>query len=343
MTKKMLALMAAAVVFFAGVAAHSQDFGEVVRVDAAADAIIPADAKVEKLAGDFKFVEGPIWVHSKGQGYLLFSDIPANVIRKWDPKGGVSVFLEKSGFTGADASNVGGQTNNGFGMVNLIGSNGITLDKQGRIVFCQHGDRQISRLEKNGERTVLASHYEGKRLNSPNDLVFKLDGSLYFTDPTAGLRLQDKDPAKELPFNGVYRLVKGKVELLSKDFARPNGIAFSPDEKYLYVNDTTKKIIMRFDVQPDGGVTNGQVITDMTSDTAPGAPDGMKVDQKGNIYCTGPGGFWIMSPDGKHIATVKTKELPANLNWGDDDGKTLYLTARTGLYRIRLNIAGVRP
>jgi len=343
MKKKILAFVAATVVLIAGARAHAQNFGEVVRVDPAADAIIPQDAKVEKLAGDLGFLEGPVWVHSKGQGYLLFSDIPANVIRKWDPKGGVSVFLEKSGFTGADASNVGGQTNNGFGMVNLIGSNGITLDKQGRIVFCQHGDRQISRLEKNGKRTVLASHYDGKRLNSPNDLVFKSDGSLYFTDPTAGLRLQDKDPAKELPFNGVYRLVKGKVELLSKDFARPNGIAFSPDEKYLYVDDTTKKIIMRFDVQPDGGVTNGQVITDMNSDTAPGAPDGMKVDQKGNIYCTGPGGFWIMSPDGKHIATVKTKELPANLNWGDDDGKTLYLTARTGLYRIRLNIAGVRP
>jgi gluconolactonase len=338
-----LALLAVAVVLLFGVNGRVQIFGEVVRVDPAADAIIPQDAKVEKLAGDFQFVEGPIWVHSKGQGYLLFSDIPANVIRKWDPKGGVSVFLEKSGFAGADASNVGGQTNNGFGIVTLIGSNGITIDKQGRIVFCQHGDRQISRLEKNGKRTVLASHYEGKRLNSPNDLVFKSDGLLYFTDPTAGLRLQDKDPARELPFNGVYRLVKGKVELLSKDFARPNGIAFSPDEKYLYVNDTARKIIMRFDVQPDGGVANGQVITDMNSDTTPGAPDGMKVDQKGNIYCTGPGGFWIMAPDGKHIATVKTKELPANLNWGDDDGKTLYLTARTGLYRIRLNIAGVRP
>ena len=343
MKKKTLAFIATAVVFLAGARAHSQNFGEIVRVDPAADTIVPADAKVEKLAGDLGFLEGPIWVHSKGQGYLLFSDIPANVIRKWDPKGGVSVFLEKSGFTGADASNVGGQTNNGFGMVTLIGSNGITLDKQGRIVFCQHGDRQISRLEKNGKRTVLASRYEGKRLNSPNDLVFKSDGSLYFTDPTAGLRLQDKDPARELSFNGVYRLAKGKVQLLSKDFTRPNGIAFSPDEKYLYVDDTAKKIIMRFDVQPDGGVTNGQVITDMNSDTAPGVPDGMKVDQKGNIYCTGPGGFWIMSPDGKHIATVKTKELPANLNWGDDDGKTLYLTARTGLYRIRLNIAGVRP
>jgi len=343
MKKKVRALLAIAAVFLFAAKARAQNLGEIVRVDPFADAIIPQDAKVEKVAGDFQFIEGPIWVHSKGQGYLLFSDIPANVIRKWDPKGGVSVFLEKSGFTGADASNVGGQTNNGFGMVNLIGSNGITLDKQGRVVFCQHGDRQISRLEKNGKRTVLASRYEGKRLNSPNDLVFKSDGSLYFTDPTAGLRQQDKDPARELPFAGVYRLVKRKVVLLSKDFTRPNGIAFSPDEKYLYVNDTAKKIIMRFDVQPDGGVKNGQVITDMNSDTTPGAPDGMKVDQKGNIYCTGPGGFWIMSPDGKHIATVKSKELPANLNWGDDDARTLYLTARTSLYRIRLNIAGVRP
>src|SRR3984893_1781117 len=248
MKKKMLALTAILVAFLAG--AKAQNFGEIVRVDPAANAIIPADAKVEKLAGDFGFLEGPIWIHAKNQGYLLFSDIPANVIRKWDPKDGVSVFLEKSGFTGADASNVGGQTNNGNGLVNLIGSNGITLDRQGRIVFCQHGDRQISRLEKNGRRTVLASRYEGKRLYSPNDLIYKSDVSLYFTDPPAGLRLQDKDPARELPFAGVYRLSKGKVQLLAKDFTRPNGIAFSPDEKYLYVNDTAKKIIMRFDVQP---------------------------------------------------------------------------------------------
>jgi gluconolactonase len=312
-------------------------------LDPAADAIVPAEAQVEKLAGGFSFVEGPIWVHAKNRGYLLFSDIPANVIRKWDPKDGVSVFLEKSGFSGTDASDVGGQTNNGFGIVTLIGSNGITLDRQGRVVFCQHGDRQVSRLEKNGKRTVLASRFEGKRLNSPNDLVYKSDGTLYFTDPPAGLRLQDKDPKRELPFNGVYRLAKGKLTVLAKDFARPNGIALSPDEKYLYVNDTTKKIIVRYVLQPDGGVSDGQIITDMNSDTRPGAPDGMKVDQKGNIYCTGPGGFWIMSHEGKHLATVNTKELPANMNWGDADGKTLYLTARTGLYRMRLNIAGVRP
>ena len=323
--------------------AQTQNYGEVVRVDPAADAIVPAGAVVEKLGDGFGFLEGPVWIHAKNQGYLLFSDIPANAIRKWDPKNGFSVFLEKSGFTGSDASDVGGQSNNGKELVNLIGSNGITLDRQGRIVYCAHGDRQIVRLEKNGKRTVLVSRYEGKRLNSPNDLVVKSDGALYFTDPTAGLRQQDKDPKRELPFNGVYRLANGKLTLLSKDFARPNGIAFSPDEKYLYVDDTAKKIIMRFEVQRDGGVKDGQVITDMNADTTPGAPDGMKVDQKGNIYCTGPGGFWIMSPEGKHLATVKTKELPANLGWGDADGKALYLTARTGLYRIHLNIPGVRP
>jgi gluconolactonase len=343
MNKICLVLLAIAAVLMAGAKARAQNFGEVVRVDSAADAIVPADAVVEKVGDGFGFLEGPVWVHAKGQGYLLFSDIPANVIRKWDPKAGFSVFLEKSGFTGADASDVGGQSNNGKEVVNLIGSNGITLDGQGKVVYCQHGDRQVVRLEKNGKRTVLASRYEGKRLNSPNDLVFKSDGTLYFTDPPAGLRQGEKDPKKELPFNGVYQLTSGKLTLVSKDFVRPNGIALSPDQKYLYVNDTTKKIIMRFEVQSDDSAVNGKIITDMSADTTPGAPDGMKVDQKGNIYCTGPGGFWVMSPEGKHLATVKTRELPANLGWGDADGKTLYLTARTGLYRIRLNTPGVRP
>ena len=329
---------------WAAVAGLAQQSGNVEIVDPAAKAIVPANARVEKVADGFGFLEGPVWIHRGGEGYLLFSDIPANVIDKWSPKGGVSVFLEKSGFTGSDASGVGSENNNGKKIVTLIGSNGITVDKQGRITFCQHGDRQIVRIEKDGTRTVMASRYDGKRLNSPNDLVYKSDGSLYFTDPPAGLRGGDKDPKKELPFDGVYRVANGKVELLAKDFTRPNGIAFSPDEKYLYVNDTARKIIMRYDVQPGGGIAHGRVITDMTADTRPGAPDGMKVDKEGNIYCTGPAGFWIMSPEGKHLATVVTKpELPANLAWGDADGKTLYLTARTGLYRIRLNIAGVRP
>jgi len=217
------------------------------------------------------------------------------------------------------------------------------MDPQGRVVYCAHGDRQVVRLESDGKRTVLASQYEGKRLNSPNDLVFKSDGALYFTDPPAGLRDGDKDPKKELPFNGVYLLKDGQLRLLYKDMALPNGIAFTPDEKYLYVNDSVKKTILRFEVKPDDTLGEPQLVIDMTSDKAPGGPDGMKVDQNGNIYCTGPGGFWIISPDGKHLGTVLTTELPANLAFGEADGKTLYLTARTGLYRIHLKIAGIQP
>jgi gluconolactonase len=198
-------------------------------------------------------------------------------------------------------------------------------------------------LEADGRRTVLADRYDGKRLNSPNDLVYKSDGSLYFTDPPAGLRGMDKDPRKELSFNGVYLLKNGKLQLLNQDMPLPNGIAFSPDEKFLYVNDSIKQTITRFDVQPDDTITNRKLFIDMSSDKAPGAPDGMKLDEKGNVYCTGPGGFWIISPEGKHLGTVLTSEGPANLAFGDADGKTLYLTARTGLYRIRLKIAGMRP
>lgn len=320
---------------------HAQGANEVVRLDPALDEIISVDTIVEKLAGDFGFVEGPVWVRQGG--YLLFSDIPANAINKWTSDGKVSVFLKPSGFTGSDPSDVGSQNNNGQAVVTLIGSNGVTLDRQGRVVFCAHGDRDVVRIEKDGKRTVLADRFEGKRLNSPNDLVFKSDGALYFTDPTAGLRKRDEDPKKELPFNGVYLLKDGRLQVLEKTFATPNGIAFSPGEKYLYVNDTTRKLIMRYEVRPDDTIANGKVFIDMSADKAAGVPDGMKVDQKGNVYCTGPGGSWIMSPEGKHLGTVKMPELPANLAWGDSDGKTLYLTARTGLYRIRLKIAGIRP
>jgi gluconolactonase len=340
MTRHLVTLLLA--LGFALTITQAQNWNFVARLNPELDDIIPGDAKVEKLASSFGFLEGPVWVH-KG-GYLLFSDIPANVIFKFSPDTGkVSVAVPYSGFTGVDASGAGMQLNDGQGMVTLLGSNGVTLDPQGRIVYCAHGDRQVVRLEADGRRTALANQFEGKRLNSPNDLVYKSDGSLYFTDPPAGLRDGDKDPKKELPFNGVYLLKDSQLRLLIKDMTLPNGLAFTPDEKYLYVNDSVKKTIMRYEVQPDDTLANGKLLVDMSPDKAPGGPDGMKVDQKGNIYCTGPGGFWILSPDGIHLGTVLTSELPANLAFGDADGKTLYLTARTGLYRIHLKIPGIVP
>ena len=321
----------------------AQNGGQVVRLDPALDALVPTGARVEKLADGFGFLEGPVWVHTSSPGYLIFSDIPANEIKKWTPDGNVSVFLEKSGFAGPEPGDAGFQINNGHKLVTLFGSNGITLDKQGRVTFCQHGDRGVVRLEKDGKRTVLADHYEGKRLNSPNDLVYKSDGSLYFTDPPFGLRKGGEDPKKELPFSGVYRWANGKLQLLNKDFMAPNGIAFSPDEKYLYVNDSASRAYWRYEVQPDGTIAKGRLFFDMNSSKDKGVPDGMKIDTKGNIYGVGPGGIWILSPEGKHLGTIKAPEDPANLAWGDADGKALYLTARTGLYRIRLSATGIRP
>ncbi|MCL4402786.1 MAG: SMP-30/gluconolactonase/LRE family protein [Acidobacteria bacterium] len=305
--------------------------GKIARVDPAINQIVPASARIEKLAGGFGFTEGPVWIH---EGYLLFSDIPNNVIRKWTPDGKVVLFRKPGGFSGTGAP-AGA----------FIGSNGLTLDKQGRLVICEHGNRRVTRLEKDGKLTVLAATYEGKRLNSPNDAVCKSDGALYFTDPPYGLVKEDQDPGKELKFNGVYRLAGGKLQLLHSDLTRPNGLAFSPDEKFLYVanSDAQRKIWMRFDVRPDGTLANGRVFFDVTKQTADGLPDGMKVDQKGNLYCSGPGGIWIISPEGKHLGTIQPPETPANCGWGGADGKTLYITARTGLYRINLLNAGIRP
>jgi gluconolactonase len=192
---------------------------------------------------------------------------------------------------------------------------------------------------------VLADTYEGKRLNSPNDLVYRSDGALFFTDPPFGLPKFYDDPRKELPYSGIFSLVNGKLQLVSKDLKGPNGIALSPDEKILYVGnwDPEKKVVMRYDVNADGTLINGKVFFDMTSTPGEDALDGVKVDQKGNVYVSGPGGLWILSPDGNHLGTLKGPEHPHNMAWGDDDGKTLYLTAQTSLYRIRLNVPGVRP
>jgi gluconolactonase len=316
------------------------------RLDPALDLIVPAGASLEKLATGFTWTEGPVWIPS---GYLLFADIPSNSIRKWTPAGGVSMFMQPSGYKGA--APYGGPE---------PGSNGMTLDSHGRLTVAGHAQRNVWRLERidaKAQVTILADSYQGKQLNSPNDLVYKSDGTLYFTDPPYGLRTQkDNDPEKQLEVNGVYRLpgatsqkpgappAHDQLQLLVKDLPRPNGIAFSPDEKYLYVNNSEpKKFWMRYTVNADGTLTDGKLFFDASSDTRPGSPDGMKVDKEGNLYSAGPGGIWIFSPSGKHLGTIDIPEKVGNLAWGDADHKTLYITASSSLYRISLKIPGIYP
>lgn len=305
--------------------------GSVQRIDPAFDALVPADAKIEKLAGDMKFIEGPLWMPA---GHLLFSDVQGNVIYRWNPGDkAASVFLDKSGADSCDPPGA------------FCGSNGLNLDKKGRVLICMHGRGKIMALEADGKQTVVAEKFEGKRLNSPNDTAWKSDGSLYFTDPPYGFPKQDDDPAKQLKFNGVYRLnPDGKLKLLYKEMTRPNGIGFSPDEKTLYVanSDPAKKLWMKFAVAADGSLKDPKVFHDVTAETAEGLPDGLKLDKQGNLFATGPGGVWVFSPEGKLLGKIMPTEVPANVGWGDD-GKTLYMTARTGLYRIRLATEGVKP
>jgi gluconolactonase len=304
---------------------------DVRRVDPALDAIVPDGLTIEKLAGGFIFTEGPVWVPD---GYLLFSDPNANTIYRWTPDGQVSVFRTKSGYSGVDVGEYG-----------QPGSNGITLDPQGRVTIDEHGNRRVVRLEKNGVVTVLADRYQGKRLNSPNDLVYRKDGTLFFTDPPFGLPRAFGDSRKELPFSGVYSLKDGRLTLAASDLTGPNGLAFSPDERYLYVAnwDPKKKVVMRYRAHPDGTLTDGEIFFDMTDAPGEDALDGIKVDVQGNLYVSGPGGLWILSAQGKHLGTIVGPEHPHNLTWGDADGRTLYLTAQTGLYRVRLKIEGIRP
>ena len=222
----------------------------------------------------------------------------------------------------------------------MIGSNGLALDRQGRLIIATWAGRSIDRIENNGKRTVLADRYEGKRFGGTNDVVVKKDGSIYFTDGFGGLRLREKDPKKELDFGGVYMLRNGKVSRVITDIPNTNGVAFSPDEKYLYANGSRNKYIRRYDVKPDGTLTNSQMFIDMTTDSAPGITDGMKVDSKGNVYSSGPGGIWVIAPDGKHLGTIRTPESVTNLAFGDADGKTLYITARPTIYKIRIKEPG---
>jgi gluconolactonase len=316
------------------------------RLESALDRIIPVHASLERVATGFTWTEGPLWMPA---GYLLFAEIPSNSIRKWSPGVEVGIFLQPSGYQGGTP--YGGPE---------PGSNGMTIDRLGRLTVAGHAQRDVWRLERidaKAQVTILADSYQGKRLNSPNDLVYRSDGSLYFTDPPYGLRTQkDDDPDKQLQVNGVYRLpgafaqnpgtppARGQLQLLVNDLPRPNGITFSPDEKYLYVsNSAPKKFWMRYVVKADGTLMDGKVFFDASSDPRAGSPDGMKVDQKGNLYSAGPGGVWIFSPTGKHLGTIDIPESIGNVAWGGSDHKTLYIAANSSIYRISLKIPGVYP
>lgn len=308
--------------------------GRIVRYDSRINSIIPAGAKLERLADGFLWAEGPLW--NRNEKYLLFSDVKANKIYKWEPGKGVSTYLSPSGYTGSAPFN---------GIE--PGSNGLIFDSQGRLVMCQHGNRRVARLEnrENNTQIALADQYDNKRLNSPNDLVYKSNGDLYFTDPPYGLPTQrHDDPEKELPFSGVYRLSPdGKLTLLTSEIRSPNGIAFSPDEKILYIADSTTKQSrwLAYDVAPDGTLQNGRTIADgwTWERRRQGVPDGIKVDKAGNVYGAAPEAVFIFAPDGTLLGSIETGVPTSNVAWGED-GHSLFITANTAIYRIRLTATG---
>ena len=340
MTRRSLALAAAAFALAAAASlppSAAQDkkpmtVGSFDRKDPKFDELIPKDAVIEVLAAGFAWSEGPVWV--KDGGHLLFSDIPNNAVMKWSDKDGLKQFLKPSGYTGKEPF-TGKEP----------GSNGLALDKSGALVLCQHGDRRVAKLSADGKFVTLVDRYMGKRLNSPNDLVFHPNGDLYFTDPPYGLPGQMKDPAKELDFQGVYRLKpNGELTLLTKEMTRPNGIGLSPDAKTLYVanSDPEQAIWKAFPVKDDGTLGAGRVVHDATAEVKagkPGLPDGLKVDAKGNVFGTGPDGVFVFSPEGKYLGKVVLNDKNANCAFGDD-GSTLYVTANDKLVRVKTKTKG---
>ncbi|HET6225799.1 MAG TPA: SMP-30/gluconolactonase/LRE family protein [Bacteroidia bacterium] len=308
------------------------DIGKVYTIDEKLNSIITPGTKIEKIADGFSFTEGPVW---HPDGYLLFSDPNTNTIYRYNPiNHNVTVYMSHSGYTGADIGEYG-----------QPGSNGLAIDKEGRLIIDQHGNRRVIRIEKKGPVTVLADKIDGKRFNSPNDIVLKSDGTIYFTDPPYGLPNFFKDARKELDYQGVFMIRDGKVSVVAKDCGGPNGLAFSPDEKYFYVTNWDirdihhTKTLWRYEVQPDGTLKNGKVFYDFSFTEDDEALDGMKVDKEGNLFVSAPGGLWILSAEGKLLGKIVTPERPANMAWGDD-GKTLYMTAHTSLYKIRVNTGG---
>ena len=298
----------------------------IVKLDPALDSLIAPDAKIERVATGFKFIEGPMW----HQGRLWFSDLVGNKLYAVSPDGKVEMLLDHSG--GLESFPPGA----------YMGSNAMITDKDGSVLLIEQGARQIVHLDKNLKATPFIQKFEGKRLNSPNDLVFAPDGSLWFTDPPFGLPKQNNDPAKELPFSAVYRYANGTLTAVIKDLAMPNGIGFSPDGKTLYIsNSGPKMFVEKFNLSSSGEVVSRTQLISYTG-PAPDVPDGLKVDSAGNIWTTGPGGIRIITPEGKVLGQIKLPEVAANLAW-DADGKTLYITASTSVYRIRTIIKGEPP
>ncbi len=320
------------------------------RLDPALDSILTADSPLEILGEHFGLTEGPVWIKDANGGYLLFSDCAANVIYKWQPNAPLSVYLERSGFTGKDNLNAGQQTIAGRLAILLIGSNGLALDPQGRLIITAMADRTLVRLEKDGTRTLLADRYDGKRFSGPNDVVVKSNGSIYFTDSVNGLRGGGDSPQRELPYNGFYLVKNGKVTYLGGDREHPgdfpNGIALSPDEKTLYVTAGMHKTMV-YDVLPDDTVANPRVFLDAGN-------DGMKTDNQGNVYqvnAVGQGEVLITTPNGKRLGTIHLPQIggeprpricASNVAFGDNDGRTLYITSCTHLFRVRLKASGLR-
>ena len=324
------------ILFFWGQIAMAQQpyptIGKVVRFDPQLDGIIAPNTPIEVLASGFEWSEGPVWV--KDGGYLLFSDVPKNTIYKWTENSGLSVFLKPSGYTGAG----------GYG--NEPGSNGLTLDARGRLIACEHGDRRLSAMPLGGGgKVTLADGHQGKRFNSPNDVVVHSDGSFYFTDPPYGLPLQEKDPLRETSIFGVYRLDnRGKVTVVVADLTRPNGVALSPGEKILYVaqSDPERAVVMAYTLNNDGTVGKGSVFFDATPMIKAGLrglPDGLRVDKNGIVFATGPGGVLVLSAAGKLLGRIDTGQATANCAFGGD-GSTLYLTSDMYLCRIKTNARG---
>jgi len=294
-------------------------------------AIVPSSARLERVACGFEFTQGPVWARD---GALLFSSPNTNVIYRWNPVGVVTVFRPKSGYAGAD-----------IGKYPQPGSNGLTFDPDGQLTICQHGNRRVICVEPHGNIIVLADRYAGKRLNSPNDLVYRSDGTLFFTDPPFGLPGGFGDASRELPFSGVFRVHDGAVSVVTAELSGPSGIALSPDEHYLYVSnaDPAGRAVMRYTLSDTGYAAGSTVVLDMSGAEGEGSIGGIKVDTAGNVYVCGPSGIWVLSPRGEYLGILRLPEHPHNLAWGDEDGRTLYVTAVTSVYRIRLAIPGVHP